>query len=240
MLTLSDGTVSVLLGTAAAVASFHTLIGVDHSIPFIVLARARGWSLRRTLGVTGACGLAHVASSVLIGSIGVLLGVALDQLTWLESTRGQVAAGLLIGFGLAYAAWAFWRRLRGHTHTHLHAHADGTVHTHPHGHHGEHLHPHHIGRRGVTPWALFLIFAFGPCEPLIPLMMVPAVERSWLLLAAVVGVFGLVTLGAMLAAVTLGYLGLAHAGLRGFERQIDVLAGLTIAASGAAVLFLGV
>ena len=68
-------------------------------------------------------------------------------------------------------------------------------------------------------------------------MMVPAVGRSWLVLAAVIGVFGLVTLGAMLAAVTLGYLGLTHARLGAFERRIDLLAGLTIAASGAAVLF---
>lgn len=237
MLTLADGTVTLLLGTAAALASFHTLIGIDHSIPFIVLGRARAWSLRRTLGVTGACGLAHVASSVLIGSFGVLLGVTLDRLTWLESTRGQLAAGLMIGFGLAYAAGGVWRRLRGHTHTHLHAHADGTVHTHSHDHPGEHLHPHDSGR-GVTPWALFVIFAFGPCEPLIPLMMVPAVERSWLLLAAVIGVFGFVTLGTMLAAVTLGYLGLTHARLGAVERRIDLLAGVTIAASGAAVLFL--
>jgi len=239
MLTSADGTVSLLLATAAALASFHTLIGVDHSIPFIVLSRARGWSLRRTLGVTGACGVAHVASSVLIGSLGVLLGVTLDRLTWLESTRGKLAAGLMIGFGLAYAAWALRQRLRGRTHAHLHQHVDGTVHTHPHDHHGEHLHPHNVGR-GVTPWALFLIFAFGPCEPLIPLMMVPATARSWPVLAAVIVVFGVVTIGAMLVAVTLGYLGLTHMRLRVFERHIDVLAGLTIAASGAAVLLLGV
>ena len=239
MLTPLDGTVSLLLGTAAALASFHTLIGVDHSIPFIVLGRARGWSLRHTLGVTGACGLAHVASSVLIGSLGVLLGVTLDRLTWLESTRGQVAAWLMIGFGLAYAARGLWRGLRGRTHAHLHTHADGTVHCHPHDHQGEHLHPHGVGR-GVTPWALFLIFAFGPCEPLIPLMMVPAAERSWPLLAAVIGVFGVFTVGAMMAAVTLGYLGLTRTRLGAFERRIDVLAGLTIGASGVAVLFLGV
>ena len=239
MLTFADGTVTLLLGTAAALASLHTLIGVDHSIPFIVLGRARGWSLGRTLGVTGACGLAHVASSVLIGTLGALLGVTLDRLVWLESTRGQLAAELMIGFGLAYAAWGVWRRLRGHTHAHLHAHAGGIIHTHAHDHHGEHLHPHDLGP-GLTPWALFVIFAFGPCEPLIPLMMVPAVEQSWLVLAAVIGVFGSVTVVTMIAAVTLGYLGLAHARLGALERRVDVLAGLTIAASGAAVLFLGV
>ena len=238
MMISSDGTVSLLLGTAAALASFHTLVGVDHSIPFIVLGRARGWSLGRTLGVTGACGLAHVASSVLIGSLGVLLGVALDQLTWLESTRGQVAAQLMIGLGLAYAVWAVWRELRGRTHTHAHAHADGTVHVHPHDHHDEHLHPHGIGR-GVTPWVLFLIFAFGPCETLIPLMMVPAAEGAWVVVGAVIGVFGFFTVGVMLVAVTLGFLGLTYARLGAFERRVDLLAGLTIAASGAAVLWLG-
>jgi sulfite exporter TauE/SafE len=185
------------------------------------------------------CGLVHVASSVAIGSLGVGLGIALDRLAWLESTRGQVAAGLMIGFGLAYTAWAYWRSLRGHAHTHLHTHADGTVHTHTHDHRREHLHPHGVGR-GITPWALFLIFAFGPCEALIPLMMVPAVERSWSVLAAVIGVFGLFTVGTMLAVVALGHLGLSRARLGVFEGRIDVLAGLTIAASGAAVLFLGI
>jgi hypothetical protein len=70
--------------------------------------------------------------------------------------------------------------------------------------------------------------------------MVPAVGGSWLLLAGVVGVFAFFTIGAMLIAVALGYLGLARTRLGAFERRIDVLAGLTIAASGAAVLLLGV
>ena len=121
-----------MLGSAGALATLHTLIGVDHSLPFIALGRARGWSLRRTLGVTGACGLVHVASSVLIGLVGVMLGVALDWLSWLESVRGQVASTLLIVFGLAYAAWAVWNELRGRGHDHLHRHADGSVHSHRH------------------------------------------------------------------------------------------------------------
>jgi len=75
---------------------------------------------------------------------------------------------------------------------------------------------------------------------LIPLMMVPAAENAWWLLAAVVGVFGFFTVGAMLAAVALGYVGLARARLGVFERKVDVLAGLAVAASGAAVLWLGV
>ena len=85
-----DSTVFVLLGTTASLAVLHTVLGVDHSLPFIVLGRARGWSLRRTLGITGACGVVHVASSVLIGLGGVALGIALDRLSLLESSRGDL------------------------------------------------------------------------------------------------------------------------------------------------------
>ena len=62
---------SVLLGTAASIGLVHTLLGVDHSLPFVALGRAQGWSLKRTLAVTFGCGLAHVLSSVLIGAIGI-------------------------------------------------------------------------------------------------------------------------------------------------------------------------
>ena len=41
--------VTVLITTAAYLAFLHTLVGVDHSLPFVVLGKARGWSLRRTL-----------------------------------------------------------------------------------------------------------------------------------------------------------------------------------------------
>ena len=64
MLTPADGTVPLLLSTAAALALFHTLAGVDHSIPFIVLGRARGWSLRRTLRLPSPPSIGLEASPV--------------------------------------------------------------------------------------------------------------------------------------------------------------------------------
>jgi len=228
----------LLLGTAGTLATLHTLIGVDHSIPFIALSRARGWSLRRTLWVTAGCGLVHVASSVLIGLVGVVLGLALDRLSWLESARGNVAATLLIGFGLGYAVWATWNHLRGRSHNHMHVHADGTAHSHSHQHRGEHLHPHDF-KRGVTPLALFVIFAFGPCEALIPLMMVPALTQAWFQLVSVICVFGVLTIGTMLVTVALGVLGLSRVDVGRGEQYLDVMAGLAVAASGVAVLVLG-
>lgn len=216
-----DTSASVILATAAAVAFGHTLIGVDHSLPFVVLGRARGWSLRRTLWITTLCGGAHVASSVLLGLLGIGLGVALERLEWLEAARGELAAWLLIAFGLTYAVWALWRGRRAHGMACVHHGAE------------------HEGRT-LTFWALFLVFAFGPCEPLIPLMMAPAVAHAWWLVAAVAAVFGLVTVGTMLGVVALGSLGLRFAWVRGLERHADALAGLAIAASGVAIRALGI
>lgn len=169
--------------TAITVGTVHTLLGADHYVPFVAMARAGGWSLGKTLRVTAACGLAHVAGSVGIGVVGLVLGLAMMRLEALEAFRGDVAAWLMIGFGLAYAVWGLVRAGRSQApHDHVHAHADGTVHSHAHTHDAAHLHLH--GPQASTtpvwsPWMLFLVFAFGPCEPLIPLLMYPAAKANW-------------------------------------------------------------
>ena len=91
----------------------------------------------------------------------------------------------------------------------------------------------------MTPWALFIVFVLGPCEPLIPLMVVPGMARDWLAVAAVVAVFGLLTVAAMLLAVAAAWRGAALFGAGWIGRHADAAAGLVVAASGAAVLFLG-
>ncbi len=212
-------TTTLLLGTTASLAVVHTLLGIDHSLPFVALGRARNWALGRTLLVTALCGAGHVASSVVIGAVGVGLGIATDALLWLESARGELAAALLIGFGLAYAAWAVWRGLRDRDGARLQGAA--------------------AGADRVTPWALFIVFVLGPCEPLIPLMVVPGMTRDWFAVGAVVGVFGLLTITVMLLAVTVAWRGVALLGAGRIGLHADVAAGLVVAASGAAVLFLG-
>jgi ABC-type nickel/cobalt efflux system permease component RcnA len=237
---MTDGDL-VLLGTAASIGLVHTLIGIDHSVPFIVLSRSQQWPLRKLLAVTAGCGLLHLLSSVVIGSIGIALGVGLSRLTWLETTRGSIAARLLIGFGLAYMVWGIYRALRGRRHAHAHAHHDGTVHVHQHDHRDEHVHLHAEARaRTLSMMGLFLVFVLGPCESLIPLLMAPAFERSWPLLFLVVLVFGVATLGTMLALVTLGHYGLRQLRLRTLDRHLHAIAGFAIVVSGILIEFLGV
>ncbi|MFN3202473.1 MAG: hypothetical protein ACE366_29015 [Bradymonadia bacterium] len=238
---MNDPTLTVLLWAAASVAFMHTLIGVDHYLPFILIGKARNWSLRKTLGFTALCGVGHVVGSVALGLIGVGLGVAVERLEIIEGFRGSIAAWGLIAFGLIYAAISAWRAAKGKHHSHVHAHEDGTLHHHDHNHQGNHAHAHGAGdRKGMTRWALFILFVLGPCEALIPMFMAPAYAHDWSGVISVAAVFSVVTILTMVAAVAVGAVGLSFAPLKSMERHANTLAGLAIASSGLAIQMLGI
>jgi nickel/cobalt exporter len=73
---------TILTITAVSMGFFHTLFGPDHYIPFIVMAKARKWSLIKTSCITFLCGVGHIGSSVLLGMIGVALGIAVTKLAF--------------------------------------------------------------------------------------------------------------------------------------------------------------
>ena len=112
---------TVIAITAASIGFFHTLLGPDHYLPFIVMARARKWSLMRTTCITIACGIGHVLSSVVLGIIGIALGISLNKLGAIESFRGGLAAWLLIAFGLGYFIWGVFRARKNLPHKHKHS-----------------------------------------------------------------------------------------------------------------------
>ncbi len=227
-----------LLATAAFVGTFHTITGPDHYLPFVAMSCAGNWPLRKSLTVTACCGIGHVASSIVLGALGLLLGTALSGLVAVEQFRGNVAGWLLFGFGLAYTVWGLRRAWCNEGHEHAHVHADGTVHSHPHTHQGEHAHVHApAGSSVVTPWLLFLVFVFGPCEPLIPLLMYPAATTGIASALLVAAVFALSTIGTMLVVVTLGCVGMSHISRGLMARWAHVTCGAAIAACGAAVCF---
>jgi sulfite exporter TauE/SafE len=82
---------------------------------------------------------------------------------------------------------------------------------------------------------LFTIFVFGPCEPLIPILMYPAAAESAFGVAMVAGVFGAATILTMLATVLLLSFGLSRIPTRGLERYSHALAGLAIFLCGVAI-----
>lgn len=238
-----ESELSLLLATAASLGLIHALLGPDHYLPFIFLSHARGWGLGRTLGLTLACGVGHLAASILLGLVGVVAGFALGRLEALQALRSDLAAWLLIGSGLAYAAWGLRRALRDRPHSHWHQHPDGSVHRHEHSHHGEHAHPHAVGRDagrlaagGWAGWGLFTVFILGPCEPLVPMLMAPAATGAWWIAVLVVLVFTATTLAAMVLAVAVGRLGVGRLTAVPLERWSHALAGLVLAACGTAML----
>jgi hypothetical protein len=222
----------VLLTTAMTLGFVHTALGVDHSLPFIALAKARRWSLERTIAITIACGTLHVLSSVLIAGVGLALGAAGQKLLVIEETRGNWAAWLLVGLGFAYAAVAFWRSRAPKL--------DG-------GGHDSDLALLSSGR--LMP-ALFIVFALGPCEALLPLLTASGITLDLRQGAAIAALFSLTTVLTMVGLVTLGYVGSERlARLLGVGRSArwtsrlrqhaHTLAGVTLLASGLGIRLLG-
>ena len=232
--------ISILLVTALSIGFFHTLFGPDHYLPFIVMAKARNWSMAKTAMITALCGIGHVGSSVVLGLIGVALGIAVGKLEGIESIRGDLAAWAFIAFGLVYFAWGIRLAIKNRPHIHFHFHEDGSRHIHEHNHHDDHAHVHDTPEKAnITPWVLFTIFVFGPCEPLIPILMYPASQSSWGAMLLIAGAFSITTIATMMAVVLLSAKGFSFLPMGKLERYSHAIAGFIIFASGAGIKFLG-
>lgn len=203
----------ILLGSTFTIGVVHAL-APDHWVPFVSIGRAQKWSKTKLAWITFISGIGHVGSSIVIGSIGLVLGFSLTNLSSVESHRGQVAGLLLVGFGIAYAIWGLK--------------------------HVRHHHHHKIDpKRSVTLWTLVAIFVLGPCEPLIPLMFIGA-AHGWTAVALVSLLFSIVTLMMMVGQALLGYVGLDLMRFAKIEHYSHTAAGLVIAITGGMVMLLGI
>jgi sulfite exporter TauE/SafE len=229
-----DPEILILAATAASIGFFHTLLGPDHYLPFIFMAKARKWSMFKTTWVTVACGAGHVGSSILLGIIGFSFGIALGKLELFEGVRGDLAAWAFVLFGLIYFIWGIRRAVINKPHQHPHIHKDGRVHVHQHTHTNAHDHVHN---KNITPWVLFTIFILGPCEPLIPVLMYPAAEASTSGMMFIAALFGIVTIITMLGIVLIATFGLKLVKLGKLERYSHALAGAIVFLSGVAIIF---
>lgn len=208
---------TVLLVSAVSVAFFHSL-APDHWVPFVALAKGSRWSMRRLGCIAALAGIGHVASSLLIGVIGLWAGWAVHRLEGVEAWRGGVAIWLLIGFGAAYLLWGLK--------------------------HAQHPHPHLSVQDAVRAyatrriWLLIAILVFGPCEPLIPLMFL-AYQGGLPAIIAVSAVFSAVTIAMVVGQSCLSYAGVRLIQTEWMERYAHALAGGVIVLTGLCVLLLG-
>ncbi|MDP2854307.1 MAG: sulfite exporter TauE/SafE family protein [Smithellaceae bacterium] len=231
---------SLLLIATISIAFIHTLTGPDHYLPFIVISKARKWSPAKTAWFTALCGLGHVGSSIILGFIGIGLGIAVGRLELIEGVRGNIISWIFTAFGLMYLIWGIRHAIRNKPHEHVHFHGAGNIHIHAHNHHDEHLHVHeNKDKQNITPWILFTIFIFGPCEPLIPLVMYPAAKHNYNALLLVTIIFSVVTILTMLSLVLITSYGIKFLPIKVMEKYNHALAGGTIFLCGMGMLFLG-
>ena len=92
----------ILTITAASIGLFHTLLGPDHYLPFIVMARAGKWSPIKTTWITVLCGIGHILGSVLLGFIGIALGIAVTKIR---------SSGIISWWICSVGTYSFWSGL---------------------------------------------------------------------------------------------------------------------------------
>lgn len=229
----------VLYLTAASLGFFHTLLGPDHYVPFIVLSKARNWSKSKTLWITLISGIGHVSSSVVLGIIGIGLGISISKLESIEAFRGEIVGWMLFAFGVLYLIYGIYRYVEGNGHLHIFnfllpkqvreiQHLPATE-----------KEMNDSGKTNITSWMLFLIFVFGPCEVLIPMLIFPAAEHSVAGIISVAVIFSLVTILTMVGIVYLGYKGAKFLKIKQGGNYIHIVAGLVIAFLGFSIQFLG-
>jgi len=235
-----DTTGYAMVSVALATALFHTLIP-DHWLPFVLIGRARGWTIRHTMVVSGLSAGVHVVLSVLLGGLALIIGATVAGVV--GETLEHAGALLLVAFGLGYAWWAF--RKGGHFHPGgARVHAD-LVREACDGHEGDsssdHLHYHAderliVDRSASGDWWLALIIGVNPCVLVLP-MVFAAASRGVGAVALVSLAYALPTAGLMIGMSALGVAGGRQVRLPLAARYMELASGLLIALLGAVMLF---
>jgi nickel/cobalt exporter len=202
-----EPTLALFLAAASA-GVIHTLLGPDHTVPLAALARNQRWSRRKTLGMTLGCGVIHLLSGLALAGAALVLGHSVEAWGLTEGVPGRLAGWLLVAFGVVYGVWGLREAYR----------------------------PRRAAGPGRFSWVLFLVFVLGPCEPLIPLVMLPGALGNIAGTVVVVTTFAVATLATMAAVVGGAVAGLERLPrLRLAERFGGVAAGVLITGAGLAV-----
>ena len=220
-----DHTLFTLVIAAASLGVLHTLMGPDHYLPFIAISGARKWTVKKTAWVTGICGFIHIALAFLIGILGLRLGEGLFRLKGIEGFMSSIFGWLLISVGILYLVIGI-RKIVGSRYSikwlNRLNNASGKT------------------RKGaLIPWLLFIIFVFGPCEPLVPILLVPAEGLGISGLILITSVFGISTILTMLVLVLVPKAVISKVKLNPAESYLQLIAGSVILFCGIGVQFLG-
>lgn len=195
-----------LLAGSAVLSFFHALIP-SHWLPVLAIGRQENWPVRQILWVTFLAGLAHVLSTVLLGTILAALGGALTEKA--ENFALWVAPAMLTGLGLFYV-------YRHYYHHHFHLQRSNM-------------------RWGVVASLAAAMF-FSPCLE-IEGYFLAAGQFGWVFVGLMAMVYGVVTILGMLIWVRLALGGLQRLNWHKWEHNAGLITGATLILSGLALFF---
>lgn len=219
-----DGIFALASG-AAIIGVLHTLACPDHYLPFAAMAGARKWSYAKTMSITFICGMGHLLFSIIIGFAGVVFGAALGIMEGIDNARSETVKWLFLAFAVFYIFYGL-----KHAFSQNLCHRCGTEHI------SEKVKEESLRKNGVF-WALFMIFIFGPCEALIPMLMYPAAGFNWFGVVSVTLAFSLSTVAVMMALVSLLFFGIKKIEVPGLERWGHFATGFVLLACALFMIF---
>ncbi|RYZ56532.1 MAG: hypothetical protein EOP49_00085 [Sphingobacteriales bacterium] len=202
---------SILTG-ALVISLLHALIP-NHWLPVLAIGRKEGWTLGETSRTTFMAGLAHVASTVVVG---FLLGIIGKELAdHVEDFTHIVAPVALILIGFYF--------IRQH-YRHRHFHVDG-----------EQLQKR---SRGSILAALLIAMFLSPCMEIEAYFLL-AGKYGWDFLVMIALLYAAITLAGMLIWVRIVYKGLLKLNWHRWEHNAGIITGCTLIGTGILTYFIG-
>jgi ABC-type nickel/cobalt efflux system permease component RcnA len=215
----------IILASSAALIGFVHSLAPGHWLPVVLLAKARKWSLQTALLGAAVAASGHILISNAIGAASIWVGSKFfaSHADAIENYGERYGSLLLILFGLAYAASAYFR------HSHCHGHT----------HHGPDPGPALKGskKKRKTPFVFLFSLGFSPCIAVLPVFATAAVKGAAAVLLAMVS-FSVGVLLALMGSTVLASHGLAKIDHPIFEHYGDVLTGLGIFLMGVIFFFI--
>ncbi len=195
-------TVGLIIATFG-VALLHAAMP-NHWMPFVLVGKAQGWSITRTLTITGTASLGHSVITCVIGFVVALMGAQISR--YVESRIGYLTGIILIILGVAYLALSRWHRVRPHTH--------------------EGHSTHYLSDKAAAA-SLFSMLCFSPCEAALPIFLA-ASAMSWGILLTMAIILTTSTLFGMIALTALAYRGMQGLKFESLERYEKELVGVIL------------
>jgi hypothetical protein len=184
----------------------HALIP-NHWLPIVAIARKEKWARSETLGVTLLAGLAHAASTIIIGFLLGLLGFTLsNEIGFFTSL---VAPAILISLVLFF----IWQHYRHH-HFHLHKEVKTKNRT-----------------KGQIVILLTIAMFFSPCLEIEAYYPV-AGAIGWYAVVIISLIYLLLSVGGMVIWVNWAYKKITHVNWHKIEHNAGIITGIVLILTG--------